>query len=65
MSIQKLKYGDEFIYIDNSKVDINDTGIVVRDNDETQLDKSKKDSVIEKELLEDTITNLKGIKDYD
>jgi len=65
MTIQKLKYGDKFIYVDDSEVDIKDTGIIIRD-DESELDKTIEiEPIDEKDLFEDTIIDLKGIKEYE
>ena len=62
VDMKKVKYNDSFIYIDDTPVDKNDTGIIFRDyKKEDDLDKTLEVNPISKEdLLSDTITDLWG-----
>ncbi len=59
--MKKVKYNDSYIYIDDTPLDENETGIKFnkKDNDE-YLDKTMKIEAVDNSLLNDTVTNLWG-----
>lgn len=60
--MQKVKYGDSYIFIDDSKVDEKETGVVIKEN--SDLEKTQEIKLdLENTSLEDTITDLWGNQD--
>lgn len=60
--MQKVKYGDSYIFIDDSKVDEKETGVVIKEN--SDLEKTQEIKLdFENTSLEDTITDLWGNQD--
>ncbi len=61
MAVQKVKFNDTFIYV-NDEVDENETGIVIKDEDE--FDKTIVMNPIEEDdTLENTMVDIFGGKD--
>ena len=61
MAVQKVKFNDTFIYV-NDEVDENETGIVIKDEDE--FDKTIVMNPIEEDdRLENTMVDIFGGKD--
>ena len=53
--MKKVKYNDTYIYIDDNEVDIKETGVVIRDDED--LDKTQ-EFIVKKDNLEDTLTDI-------
>ena len=56
--MKKVKYNDEYIFIDDTPVDIKETGVLIPKEEE--LGNTSEIEVIEDKMLEDTLTNLYG-----
>lgn len=61
--MKKVKYNDTYIYVDDSPVDVRETGVVIKNdsNLENTIEIPNNNS---SDLLEDTLTNVWG-NDYD
>ncbi len=60
--MQKVKYGDSYIFIDDSEIDEKETGIIIKnDNDLEKTQEIKLE--FDKASLDDTITDLWGKED--
>lgn len=60
--MQKVKYGDSYIIIDDSEVDEKETGVVIKDSND--LEKTQEINLdLKKSSLDDTITDLWGNQD--
>lgn len=60
--MQKVKYGDSYIIIDDSEVDEKETGVVIKESND--LEKTQELNLdLKKTSLDDTITDLWGNKD--
>lgn len=63
MAIRKVKYNDTFIYIDD-ELDEKELDTVIDENDEDKFDKTEVIKPInEKDILEDTLTDINGGQD--
>lgn len=57
--MQKVKYGDSYIIIDDSEVDEKETGVVIKESKD--LEKTQELNLdLKKTSLDDTITDLWG-----
>ena len=54
--MEKVKYKDTYIYIDNSEFDINKTGIVIKEDDH-ELEQTK-ELILENNNLDNTSTDI-------
>ena len=61
--MKKVKYNDTYIYVDDSPVDVRETGVVIKNNSnlENTIEIPNNNS---SDLLEDTLTNVWS-NDYD
>ncbi len=60
--MQKVKYGDSYIIIDDSEVDEKETGVVIKESND--LEKTQEINLdLKKSSLDDTITDLWGNQD--
>ena len=63
MAIKKVKYNDGFIYI-NDELDEKELDTVVNENDDDKFNKTEIIKPInEKDILEDTLTDIDGGQD--
>ena len=61
--MKKVKYNDTYIYIDDTEVDEKETGVMILNKKEEDLEKTQEIKKIDKEdLLENTLTDLWGDK---
>lgn len=62
MKIEKIKYGDEYIYINNEKIDEKQTGIIIKDDNKESFENTMTFEPISDDFLEDTMTiDIEGI----
>ena len=59
--MERVRYNDSFIYVDDSPLDENETGKLMRDTISSKQENSTQLNVVSNEdILDDTITDLWG-----
>ena len=63
VNMKKVKYNDNYIYIDDTLVDVKETGVLSPKEiipEEEEFENTYEIEVVEDKMLEDTLTNLYG-----